>query len=86
MNKRITDDGTSPSVHALGRCPACNMSRLEKDGEGAYAPNPSSICASSHTRSCSCTSSSNFVRFQSPCRNHTKLIVAVSTFAIGYAQ
>jgi hypothetical protein len=22
-----------------GRCPACNMSKLEKDNEGAYCPN-----------------------------------------------
>ena len=39
MNKRTTEDGISGSVHTLGRCPACNMTKLEKDGEGAYCPN-----------------------------------------------
>ena len=39
MNKKMTENDTPSTVHALGRCPACNMSRLEKDGEGAYCPN-----------------------------------------------
>ena len=34
--KNGESNGASP---ALGRCPACNMARLERDGEGAYCPN-----------------------------------------------
>jgi uncharacterized Zn finger protein (UPF0148 family) len=30
---------THQGPRSSGRCPACNMSKLERDGEGAFCPN-----------------------------------------------
>ena len=38
MNKR-RNSRNAVDVPGLIRCPACNMSRLERDGEGAFCPN-----------------------------------------------
>ncbi len=35
MSKQTRD---IPTV-TMGRCPACNMAKLERDGDGAYCPN-----------------------------------------------
>jgi uncharacterized Zn finger protein (UPF0148 family) len=39
MRKRQRDPRHAVEVPEPGRCPACNMSRLERDGEGAFCPN-----------------------------------------------
>ena len=39
MSKRELGGADGTITHTFGRCPACNMSKLEKDGEGAYCPN-----------------------------------------------
>jgi uncharacterized Zn finger protein (UPF0148 family) len=37
--KSVNGNGKVTGGPSLGRCPACNMTRLEKDGDGAYCPN-----------------------------------------------
>ena len=39
MTKRYGDHAHLAGSNPLGRCPACNMSKLERDGEGSYCPN-----------------------------------------------
>jgi len=39
MSKRQRDEKVLAELAELDRCPACSMSRLERDGEGAFCPN-----------------------------------------------
>ena len=39
MTKRYGDHPHQAGTDSLGRCPACNMSKLARDGEGAYCAN-----------------------------------------------
>ena len=39
MSKRYADYTHPSGTILLSQCPACNMSKLARDGEGAYCPN-----------------------------------------------
>jgi uncharacterized Zn finger protein (UPF0148 family) len=39
MNRKTVEERHVHTAPGTGRCPACNMARLERDGEGSFCPN-----------------------------------------------